>query len=318
MTSLKVLVTGANGFVGEALILKMLVDKKFCPIATARRAIRLNGLCPVRFYDMSRTDSLPCLDDIDVVVHAAARVHVMTETSEDPLAEFRKFNVDGTLALANLAAKSGVKRFIFISSIKVNGEVSTRFRPFTADCPPSPVDFYGVSKFEAERALKKLHMDSGMEVVIIRPPLIYGPKVKGNFLTLLDFVKKGIPLPFGLIKKKRSLVSIGNLVSLIITCIEHPAAANQVFLVSDGRDLTLAEMMTHLSLALGQTVKVFPVPTIVLYIVLSIFGKRSVAQRLCGSLQVDIDKNRKLLGWVPSVKVEDAMRQTAEHFLREI
>jgi nucleoside-diphosphate-sugar epimerase len=246
-----------------------------------------------------------------VVVHAAARVHVMNEIASDALAEFRKVNVEGTLRLAKRAAESGVKRFIFISSIKVNGESTLPGKPFKADDTPAPVDPYGISKHEAEQALRQLARETGMEVVIIRPPLVYGPGVKANFLSMLRWLNKGIPLPLGAIRNQRSLVAIGNLVDLIITCIDHPAAANQTFLVSDGQDLSTTQLLRRLGNALGKKARLLPLPEWLLVAAAAVLRKQSVAQRICGSLQVDISKNRELLGWMPPINMDEAMRQTA-------
>jgi nucleoside-diphosphate-sugar epimerase len=309
------LVTGASGFVGEALVFRLLVDKKFAPIAAARGATRLLGLCPVVPFDLNDPKVLPALNDVRVVVHAAARVHVMNETATDALAEFRKVNVVGTLRLAKRAAESGVKRFIFISSIKVNGEGTLLGKPFRADDAPAPVDPYGVSKHEAEQALRQLARETDMEVVIIRPPLVYGPGVKANFFSMLRWLNKGVPLPLGAIQNSRSLVAIGNLVDLIVTCIDHPAAASQTFLVSDGEDLSTPQMLRRLASALGKKARLLPLPEWLLTLAASILGKQAVAQRICGSLQVDIGKNREFLGWTPPINVDKAMSQTAGHYL---
>jgi len=317
MTSLKVLVTGANGFVGEAVVFKLLVDNKFSPIAAARGATRLHGLCPVRLFDLCDAKTLPILDDVQVVIHAAARVHVMNEVAVDALAEFRRVNVQGTLKLAQRAAESRVKRFIFISSIKVNSENTLPGNPFKADDPANPDDPYGLSKFEAEEALKQLSRETGMEVVIIRPPLVYGPDVKANFLTMLNWLNKGIPLPLGAIRNMRSLVAIGNLVSLIDTCIDHPFAANQTFLVSDGVDLSTTQLLRRLAKALGKPARLLPVPEWALKLGASSVGMQAVVQRLCGSLQIDISKNSELLGWTPPINIDKAMRQTADHYLEK-
>lgn len=315
MKASKVLVTGAGGFVGGALVSRLLVDGKFLPIAAARGATSLVGLCPVVSLDLAEAGVMPSLDSVQVVVHAAARVHVMSETATDALAMFRNINVDGTLRLARRAAESGVARFIFISSIKVNGESTATGQAFTADSVPAPADPYGVSKYEAEEGLKQLGRETGMEVVIIRPPLVYGPGVKANFLSMMQWLNKGLPLPLGAIDNRRSLVAIGNLVDLIVTCIEHPAAANQTFLVSDGKDLSTTQLLRHLAQALGRKPLLVPIPEGVLSMVASVFGRQAIAQRICGSLQVNIDKNRDVLGWVPPVNVDRAMLQTARYYL---
>lgn len=314
MNTPKVLVTGAGGFVGEALVFRLLLDKRFTPVATARSSTRLSGLCSVQPLDLAAPQTFPALGGVQVVVHAAARVHVMNETAVDALSEFREVNVQGTLRLARHAADSGVKRFIFISSIKVSGENTERDKPFTADDPANPTDPYGISKFEAEEALKALAHETGMEVVIIRPPLVYGPGVKANFLSMLNWLDRGIPLPLGAIDNRRSLVSIGNLVDLIVTCLTHPAAANQTFLVSDGEDLSISDLLRRLAAALGKKARLIPVPQWVLNTGASLLGRQAVAQRVCGSLQVDIRKNRELLGWVPPIPVEKSFRQTAAHY----
>lgn len=314
MTTPKVLITGASGFVGEALVFRLLMDKKNIPVAAARGATRLQGLCPIVHFDLNDPKALPVLNDVRVVIHAAARVHVLNETAIDALAEFRKINVEGTLRLAKRAAESGVKRFIFISSIKVNGESTLLGKPFKADDVPAPVDPYGVSKHEAEQALRLLSRETGMEVVIIRPPLVYGPGVKANFLNMMCWLNKEVPLPFGAIRNQRSLVAIGNLVDFVVTCIDHPAAANQTFLVSDGQDLSTTQLLRRLASALQKKPRLLSLPTWLLVLVATILKRRAVAHRICGSLQVDISKNRELLGWVPPINMDKAMRQTAGHY----
>ncbi|WP_166224559.1 UDP-glucose 4-epimerase family protein [Pseudomonas atagonensis] len=318
MIAPKVLITGAGGFVGEAVVFKLLVDKRFYPIAAVRGATRLQGLCPVQYFDMSDDKSLPVLHGVQVVVHAAARVHVMKEVAANALEAFREVNVEGTLRLAQCAAASGVKRFIFLSSIKVNGESTVTGKPFKADDLPNPQDPYGVSKYEAEERLSQLGRETGMEVVIIRPPLVYGPGVKANFLSMLRWLGKGIPLPLGAIENRRSMVSINNLVSFIVTCLDHPAAANQTFLVSDGEDLSTSQLLRRLSKALGQPSRLLPIPQWLLTLSASLLGKKSVAQRVFGSLQVDISKNRDLLGWSPSANMDETLRQTAGYYLEKL
>lgn len=316
MNSPKVWVTGASGFLGEALVLRLLVRKKFAPVAAVRGATRLQGLCPVARFELG-TCEVTQLAGVQVVVHAAARVHVMSETAGDALGEFRRVNVEGTMQLARMAAQAGVKRFVYISSIKVNGERTDPGRPFTADDTAAPQDAYGISKHEAEQALRQLGEQTGMQVVIIRPPLVYGPGVKANFLSLLKWLEKGFVLPLGGIRNQRSIVAIGNLVDLIETCLDHPAAAEQTFLVSDGDDLSTPCLLKRLASALGVRARLLPVPAALLLLGGALVGRRGVAQRVCESLQVDISKNRELLGWVPSIDVDTAMRRTANYFLEK-
>jgi nucleoside-diphosphate-sugar epimerase len=315
MSNVRVLVTGAGGFVGEALVFRLLRDKEFTPVATLRTSSRLQGLCPTISFDLTRTNTLPALSDIQVVVHAAARVHVMNEAATGALQEFRRINVQGTMALARHAAASGVKRFIFVSSIKVNGENTQPGRPFTADDLPVPVDPYALSKYEAEEELKHLSCATGMELVIVRPPLVYGPGVKANFLSMMQWVQRGVPLPLGAIDNKRSLVSIGNLVDLLVTCVDHPAAAGHTFLVSDGKDVSISQLLRSLAKAFGQSARLLPVPFWLLNLAAGALGKREVSHRLGESLQVDISKNRELLNWTPQISAEKAIRQTVLHYM---
>lgn len=313
MSPCKILVTGARGFVGEALVFHLLLDQRFAPVAAVRGPTRLQGLCPLVQLELG-SSSAAQLAGIEVVVHAAARVHVMRETADDALAEFRRVNVDATLQLARSAAQAGVKRFVYISSIKVNGERTVCGRPFTAEDVPAPEDPYGLSKHEAEQALRSFGQQTGMEIVIIRPPLVYGPGVKANFLSLLKVLNKGMVLPLGAIRNQRSLVAIGNLVSLITVCINHPAAAGQTFLVGDGDDLSTPVLLRRMASALEKKVRLLPVPAKWLLFFAAVVGRRNVAQRICESLQVDISKNAALLGWVPPIDVDTALRRTADHF----
>ncbi|VVN34929.1 hypothetical protein PS639_05013 [Pseudomonas fluorescens] len=254
------------------------------------------------------------LNRIDVVIHAAARVHVMEETVADPLANFRRVNVEGTLNLARQAAASGVRRFIFISSIKVNGEATSPGKVFTADDVAAPLDPYGVSKMEAEEGLRTLAAETGMEVVIIRPVLVYGPGVKANFLSMMRWLDRGVPLPLGAVNNRRSFVSLGNLIDLIQTCIDHPRAANETFLVSDGEDVSTTELLRRLSAAMGRPARLLPVPYRLMRMAAALLGKSAAIQRLFGSLQVDISKNMALLQWKPSVSMNEALRLTARDF----
>jgi len=239
----------------------------------------------------------------------------MKEGAVDPLAEFRLINVASTLNLARQAAAAGVKRFIFISSIKVNGEFTQPGKMFTADDAPAPIDPYGISKYEAEQGLLKIARETSMEVVIIRPVLIYGAGVKANFLSMLRWLNKGIPLPFGAINNRRSLVALDNLIDLIVVCLKHPGAANQVFLVSDGEDVSTTMLLRKIGFALGKPARLLPVPSGILNGAIMLIGKAALAQRLLGCLQVDINKNARLLNWTPPVKMDDALRTTAQFFL---
>jgi UDP-glucose 4-epimerase len=243
------------------------------------------------------------------VVHLAARVHLMQDAAADPMAEYRKINVDQTLALARLASAAGVRRFVFISSVKVNGDETKPGHPFRADDLPAPQDPYGLSKWEAEQGLHLIAQQTGMEVVIIRPPLVYGPGVKANFALMVKWLQQGIPLPLGAIHNSRSLVALDNLVDLIITCIAHPAAANQTLMVSDGEDVSTTELLRRMAAALGLSVRLLPVPQSVIKLSALCIGKANVAHRLFSSLQVDISHTQQLLSWVPPVSMEAALRQ---------
>ena len=233
----------------------------------------------------------------------------MKDEEADPLAEYRRVNVEGTLNLARQAADAGVRRFIFISSVKVNGEQTPPGKPFGAEDRPVPEDAYGISKWEAEQGLQQLAAETGMELVVIRPPLVYGPGVKGNFAAMIRLVEKGIPLPLGAIHNQRTLVALDNLVDLIIRCIDHPAAANQVFLAGDGEDLSTTELLRRLGKAMGRPVRLLPVPESLLVLGATLLGKQAVARRLLGSLQVDISKARDLLGWEPPLSVDEGLRR---------
>lgn len=303
-----ILVTGATGFVGSAVVARLYKDNKQV-LAAGRQSTDL-PVEMIKIASLLQLDSLPeRLTSINTIVHCAARAHVMKDEVDDPLAEYRKVNVEGTLNLAHQAAEKGVNRFIFISSIKVNGEQTPIEQPFLADDLPAPEDDYGLSKFEAEQGLKKLAAATDMEVVIIRPPLVFGPGVKGNFATLVKLIKKGTPLPLGAVHNKRSLVALDNLVDLIVTCIDHPAAANQVFLAGDGEDLSTTELLHGVARAMGRSSRLIPVPTWMLMFGATIVGKRAVAQRLCGSLQVDITKARDVLSWEPTISVDEGLRR---------
>ncbi|MCF5510816.1 NAD-dependent epimerase/dehydratase family protein [Pseudomonas sp. PA-3-5D] len=314
----RVLVTGGTGFIGAALVDKMNGDAHFDVSASVRAGRTLSGVYTHQISDLNaETNWLSALEGVDVVVHTAARVHVMHDSSTDPLTEFRKVNVEGTLNLARQAARSGVQRFVFLSSIKVNGEGTPPGRPYKPDDLPDPKDYYGISKMEAEIALRELAELEHMEVVIIRPVLVYGPGVKANFLSMIRWLNRGVPLPLGSIHNKRSLVSLDNLINMIITCIDHPSAANQVFLVSDGEDLSTTQLLVRISKALNKPSRLIPVPSRILELFAGLLGKRDFSRRLCGSLQVDIAKNRELLNWTPQVSVDQALSKTVNFFLEQ-
>lgn len=319
-TMVKIVVTGATGFVGSALVGMLRTLPQFEVLAWVRKTPvhAVSGVQYLQQGDLSTDASWQKgLAGVDVLVHAAARVHVMNDTATDPLTEFRRVNVQGTLNLARQAAAAGVRRFVFISSIKVNGEATALDQPFFADDVPAPLDPYGVSKWEAELGLRDIAVQTGMEVVIIRPPLVYGPGVQANFQAMMRWLPRGIPLPLGAIDNRRSLVSLGNLVDLIVTCIDHLAAANQTFLVSDGEDLSTTQLLQRMGRALGKPARLVPVPQALLKLCTALVGKPAVAQRLCGSLQVDISKTRQLLGWVPPLSVDEGLKKAAEGYLRE-
>ncbi|RMP65009.1 hypothetical protein ALQ18_01985 [Pseudomonas marginalis pv. marginalis] len=312
-----VFVTGASGFVGRALVERLVADNIPCVAAVRRHVDSIPAsVKTVNFDSLDESfDWSTALVGQAVVVHCAARVHVMNDTVADPLAEFRKVNVGGTLHLAAQAAAAGVKRFVFVSSIKVNGDGTQLGSPYTADDVPGPTDPYGVSKREAEDGLRALAEKTGMEVVIIRPVLVYGPGVKANFLSMMRWLDKGVPLPFGAIGNSRSLVAIDNLVDLIVTCITHPAAANQTFLASDGQDLSTTGLLTKMAEALNKRAYLLPVPAFMLKVAAAAVGKKDLSQRLLGSLQVDIAKTKAVLQWQPPVSVDAALRSTALHYL---
>ncbi|MFJ1253092.1 UDP-glucose 4-epimerase family protein [Cupriavidus sp. CuC1] len=314
-----ILLTGATGFVGGALLRRIAKDEIAITVAARREFDGFPSRARVsRISDIGRdTDWGAALRGQDVVVHCAARVHVMKDRSADPLAAFRAVNVVGTLNLARQAAIAGVRRFIFLSSIKVNGEITTLGHPFTADDLPMPQDPYGISKHEAEQGLRDIAAETGLEVVIIRPPLVYGPGVQANFAALLRAVAHGIPLPLGAINNRRSLVALDNLVDLIVTSIAHPAAANHTFLVSDGEDLSTTQLLQRMGQALGRSARLIPVPSKLIELGATLVGKPTLAHRLCGSLQVDIAKTRQILGWQPPLSVDDGLKKAAEGYRRE-
>ena len=357
-----VLITGANGFIGRALCDKLLADgyqmrgavrgQEKTEVGCLRSGKDRGRRSDVRGREKTgvggqrvevgdigpETDWSEALKGIDVVVHLAARVHVMRESAVDPLAAFREVNVVGTERLARQAAEAGVKRLVYISSVKVNGEGTdpqitqitqskkdglTQRRKdakirekgieerggaaFSEKDVPEPQDPYAVSKWEAEQGLLAIAEETGLEVVIIRPPLVYGPGVKANFRSLVKWVQRGVPLPLGAVHNKRSFVALDNLVSFIIHCLDHPKAANEVFLISDGKDVSTTELLQKIARAFGKRAFLLPVPVGLMTFVAGLLGKRDVADRLFGSLQVDSSKARDLLGWKPLVSMDEAL-----------
>jgi nucleoside-diphosphate-sugar epimerase len=308
---MQILLTGASGFVGKAVLTT--AQQRGFKIRPVYRSIdsskgQAGG---VLVPDLLCADNWPSiLQDIDVVIHTVGRAHIMREELLEPLAEYRRVNVDGTLNIARKAAAAGVRRFVFISSIKVNGENTNLGQTFAADDNPAPEDAYGISKAEAEAKLKQLAQESGMEVTIIRPPLIYGQGVKGNLANLISWVRSGLPLPFGgMTNNRRSFVGLDNLVDLILLCADHPKAANQTFLISDGEDLSTTDMITKICVALGRQPCLVWVPAGLISLLARLVGKKEISKRLLGSLQVNMNKTYELLDWRPSVPVDEGLRR---------
>jgi nucleoside-diphosphate-sugar epimerase len=309
----KMLITGASGFVGQALCHTLRdLGTTFTPVTRARLAAFSNAIS-IGNIDAS-TDWLAILKSIDTVVHLAARVHLLKDLSSDKLSDYRIANVDSTLNLARQCAQTGVKRLIYLSSVKVNGEATTT-RPFFASDKPAPQDPYGVSKFEAEQGLKQIASETGLEVVIIRPPLVYGPRVKANFLQMMGLVKRGVPLPFANIENRRSLVFVGNLVDLIVQSVKNDNAAGQIFMVSDGHDVSTEDLIRAIAAAMNKRPMLLPVPSAVLHGLANLVGKKAIAERVLGSLQVDIAHTLDTLHWSPPYSFEYGIEQTVKYFL---
>jgi nucleoside-diphosphate-sugar epimerase/lipopolysaccharide/colanic/teichoic acid biosynthesis glycosyltransferase len=310
-----ILVTGPTGFVGKAVVEALLASGQ--PVVAVVR--HLLSSTPLQHANPqwhavgsfnNQTKWQPALYGVHTVVHCAARTHVMREHTADALAAYREVNVAGTLHLAQQAAAAGVQRFVFISSIKVNGESTLPGQPFTEQCAPAPQDAYGQSKAAAEQALLALAAQTGMEVVIIRPPLIYGPGVKGNFAGMAKALQRGLPLPLGAVHNQRSLVALDNLVSLVQLCADRtrsPQAAKQVFVVADGEDISTTTLLRKVAQAAGRPIRLLPVPTWLLRSGASLLGKRTLADRLLDNLQVDATKARTLLGWRPVVTMDEQL-----------
>lgn len=309
---LRVAVSGATGFVGRALVARLAAMDGVQVLALTRinPAGRLPRVTYLEAGDLSSPhDGQLDLAGVHTVVHTAARAHILNDRVSDPLAAFRRVNTAGTLRLAERAAAMGVQRFVFVSSIGVNGGQTACGSAFTEADEARPHNAYALSKWEAEQGLARIARETGLEVVIIRPPLVYGPGAPGNFGALMRAVRRGLPLPLGSVHNQRSLVALDNLVDLVITCITHPHAAGQTFLVGDGRDLSTTQLVRSIALAAAVPVRLVPVPVWVLQAGAMLIGKGDSVQRLCGNLQVNISKAGGLLGWIPPVTVEEGLRR---------
>ncbi len=317
---MKVFVVGASGFVGGHLLRRLSDDGTPLRAAVHRnRADFPAGIEIAENVDLEGPfDWTSALAGCDTVVHLGARVHVMRESSANALESYRRVNRDGTLSLARKAAAAGINRFVFISSVKVCGEFNAADAPFVETATPRPQDAYGQSKFEAETGLLELSRASGMQVVILRPPLVYGPGVRANFLSMMRWLRSGVPLPLGGINNRRSLIGVGNLVDLICICLRHPAAAGEVFMASDGEDLSTPELLKRLATALGTKARLLPVPAALLEDMAALVRQRALVQRLCLTLCVDDRKARKTLNWQPLFSIDEELGRTARTFLQSL
>lgn len=312
----KILITGASGFVGQAFLKRVLDEKQYLPVVAVRQKIEHNpAIEQILIDDLTTADWSSALQNVNIVVHIAGRAHIMDKNDANAQKKYHALNTEATLALAKQALGAGVKRFVFISSITVNGQSTTK--PFTELDKPSPQAGYALSKYEAEQALQTLTANTAMELVIIRPPLVYGPKVKANFLSLLKWVKRGIPLPLGSVNNKRSFISITNLVDFMCTALTHPLAANQLFLVSDDEQPSTPELLKIVAHHMGKKIVLVPIPVCLLQIAARLLGKPRMAMQLCGSLQVDNSKAKKLLDWKPPLTLDQAIQQTVISFKEE-
>ncbi len=310
---MKFLITGANGFVGKLLCKELLRQGQSvrAAVRSGKSLIDNTEVTIVGAID-SETNWADALRDVDVVIHLAARVHVMRESATNPLAEFLKVNLHGTSNLARQAACFGVRRLVYVSSIKVNGEQTSATQSFTELDEPSPQDFYSISKWQAEQALWRIAQETGLEIVVVRPSLVYGPGVKGNFAQMLAVIAKHIPLPFASVHNRRSLIYLGNLVDALIACSTHPVAAGQTYLVCDGEDVSTPDLLRQLGDAMRCPAHILPFPPSWLRMLGKIFDKSDQVERLLGSLQVDSDKIRRDLNWVPPYTLQQGLQATAE------
>ena len=315
---MRLLITGANGFVGKPLCAEL--RRQGNAVRAAVRSISAAPVCEgaieVGNID-GDTDWTNALHGVELVFHLAARVHVMKDTSADPLAEFLKVNLHGTANLARQAARSGVKRLVYVSSIKVNGERTTGLQSFAESDPPAPQVPYGVSKWQAEQALQRVAQETGLEIVIVRPPLVYGPCVKGNFVSLLKAIEKGVPLPLAGANNARSLIYVGNLVDALIVCASQPSAAGKTFIISDGEPVSTALLADKIAHALDRPNRSFYFPHVLLRAGAALFGRSDQVDKLLSSLLVNDSKIRSELGWAPPYSLEQGLRATADWYLAQ-
>lgn len=316
---MKVLITGSNGFIGQHLVSGIRNEKGISLIVSSKKYLEsLSGQAEQFIFPTidSSTDWRKVLIGVDTVIHLADLAHDTKLNSNNSDTNYIEANVETSINLAEQSVNAGVRRFIYLSSIKVNGEETLINKPFNAENIPDPQDSYAKSKLKAEIALKQISEISELELVIIRPVLVYGPGVKGNFLSLMQWIKRGIPLPFSLINNKRDLVSINNLVNFIIICLKHPSAKNQVFLISDNVSISTKNLIRKIARFQKKEILLLPFPQVFLSLVFNLIGRKKLTQKLLGSLEVNIQKNLKLLGWSPSQDVDQALRETVEFFLK--
>jgi nucleoside-diphosphate-sugar epimerase len=315
-------VTGSSGFIGKSLC-DQLINRQYYVNATVRKSNKI-FMKPHKNLKIFEIENIPSENNSfkdflknDCIVHCAARAHVMKETEKDSLAAYRKVNVEGTKNLAEQAVAFGVKRFIFLSSVKVNGEQTIGSASFQHNDISRPEDAYGISKWEAEQELWKISKRTGLEVVIIRSPLVYGEGLKGNFLRLLDLVYKEVPLPFLKVENSRSFIGLDNLIHLIALCINHPKAPGETFLISDGEDISTPELIRKLTRAMEKSSRLFPASVSLIKLISYLIGKSSEAKRILGSLRVDSSRARKVLGWSPPFSLDEGLKKTVQWYLKQ-